>query len=150
MPKVAAQAAFDVSGLRFQDRASNWIVGGEVRWTLSAAGGERAQMKAAAAAGTRARAETEDTRARVQVEILTALQRLQSARARQAVGRAAVDQARESQRIIRDRYEAGLAPVNDVLRAATAVLDADTQRVSALVDAITSAALLDRAVGRQP
>jgi outer membrane protein len=125
-------------------------VGGEVRWTLSAAGGERAQMKAAAAAGTRARAEAQDTRARVQVEIVTALQRLQSARARQAVGRAAVDQARESQRIIRDRYEAGLAPVNDVLRAATAVLDADAQRVSALVDAITSAALLDRAVGRQP
>lgn len=150
VPRVAAQAAFDVSGIRFQERASNWIVGGEVRWTLSMAGAERAQLKAAAAAGTRARADTEDTRARVQVDVMTALQRLQSARARQAVGRATVEQARESQRIIRDRYDAGLVPVNDVLRAAAALLDADTQRVSALVDAMTSAAQLERAVGRQP
>ncbi len=150
VPTIGAQAAFDVSGLRFQDRASNWIVGGELRWTLSAAGAERAQVKAASAARTRARADTQDARARAEVELLTALRRIETARARQAVGRAAVAQARESQRIIRDRYEAGLAPVNDVLRAATAVLDAEGQRVAALVEALTSRADLDRAAGRQP
>jgi outer membrane protein TolC len=150
MPTVAAQAAFDVSGLRFQERASNWIVGGEVRWSLTTAGAERAQVKAAGAARTRARAEREDARARVEVELVSALHRIRAARARQVVGRAAVEQARESQRIIRDRYEAGLAPVNDVLRAAAAVLDAEAQRVAALVDALTSRAELDRAAGRQP
>jgi outer membrane protein TolC len=59
-----------------------------------------------------------------------------------------VAQARESERIIRDRYQAGLLPINDVLRAAGAVLDADTQRVAALVDGITGQARLNRAVGR--
>ena len=105
-------------------------------------------MGAAAASASRARAEAEDVRAQVQVEVVTALQQVASARARQAVGRAAVAQARESYRIIRDRYDAGLAPVNDVLRAAGAVLDAETQRVSALVDEVTGAARLRRAVGR--
>jgi outer membrane protein len=150
IPKVAAQAALDLSGTTFADRASSWLVGGEFRWSLGLGGAEHAQVKAAAASMTKARAEAQDTRAQVQVEVVTALQQLQSARARQAVGRAAVAQARESERIIRDRYNAGLAPVNDVLRAASAVLDAESQRVSALVDAVTGAARLASAVGRLP
>lgn len=150
IPQVAAQAAFDVSGTRIDDRASSWIVGGEVRWTFSLGGAELAQRKAAAATLTRASAEADDARSAVQVEIVSALSRLDAARARQAVGRAAVEQARESQRIIRDRFEAGLAGVNDVLRASSAVLDAETQSMSALVDAMVGDALLSRALGRTP
>ena len=148
IPQIAAQAGFDVSGTRFNDRASSWLVGGEVRWTFSLGGAERAQTKAAAQAGTRARAEADEARSAVHVEVVSALRRLEGARARLAVGRATVEQARESQRIIRDRFDAGLAGVNDVLRASTAVLDADTQRVSALVDALSSDAMLRRALGR--
>lgn len=150
MPRVAGQAAFDMSGTTFPDRATSWLVGAEVRWSLGLGGGERAQMTAATASAARARAEAEDARAQVQVEVVTALQQIASARARQAVGRAAVAQAGESYRIVRDRYDAGLAPVTDVLRASGAVLDADAQRVSALVDEVTGAARLRRAVGRLP
>ena len=148
IPQVGAQAGFDVSGTRFNDRASSWIVGGEVRWTFSLGGAELAQTKAAAAAAARARAEADEARAAVHVEVVSALRKLDAARARLAVGRAAAEQARESQRIIRDRFDAGIAPVNDVLRASTAVLDADTQSTSAAVDAMVSEALLRRAVGR--
>ena len=70
--------------------------------------------------------------------------------ARFAAGLAAVDEARESERIIRDRFEAGVAGVTDVLRASTAVLDAEHRRVSALVESIVQRALLRRAVGRTP
>lgn len=150
LPTVAAQAALDVSGLRPMNRASSWLVGGELRWTLSTGGAERAHVRAAAASGVRARAATADARAAVQVEIVAAARRLDAARARQTVGRAAVEQAHESQRIVRDRYEAGLLPVNDMLRASAAVLDAEARRVDALVDAFTSAAALERAVGRLP
>jgi outer membrane protein TolC len=66
------------------------------------------------------------------------------------VGRAAVEQARESQRIIRDRFDAGLAPVNDVLRASTAVIDADARRVAAVIDAMVATAMLNQALGRAP
>jgi outer membrane protein TolC len=148
IPHVAAQAGFDVSGTRFNDRASSWMLGGELRWSLSLGGAERARTEAAAAGAARAGAEADEARATVQVEVVSALRRLEAARARQTVGRAMVDQSRESQRIIRDRFEAGLAGVNDLLRASAAVLDADAQRTSALLDTINSEAMLRRALGR--
>ncbi len=150
IPQIATQAAIDVSGTRVNDRASSWLVGGELRWTFSTGGAELAQIRGAAASEVRAHAESDDTIAGVHVEVASALLRVETARARQAAGRAAVDQARESQRIIRDRFDAGIAGVGDVLRASTAVLDADANRISALVDGIVSAAVLRRALGRNP
>jgi outer membrane protein len=150
IPQVAAQAAFDLSGTRVSDRTSAWLVGGEMRWNLSLGGAELAQMKAANETRVRVVAEAEDARATVHVEVVTALRRLETARAREAVGRAAVDQARESQRIIRDRFDAGITSVTDVLRASSAAVDADAQRTSAIVDAMVSDAMLRRALGRHP
>jgi outer membrane protein TolC len=147
---VAAQAAFDISGTQFNDRASAWLIGAEVRWNLSLGGAEAARLRAATDARSRAVAQAEDARAAVQVEVVTALRRLQAANARRSAGLAAVDQARESQRITRDRFEAGLATVTDVLRASSAVVEADSQRVSAVVDAMVSEATLRRALGRSP
>ncbi len=150
IPQIAAQAAYDLSGTQFSDRAGAWIVGGQVRWTFSTGGAEIAGRKAAAAAIARAAAESDDARAAVHVEVIRAAGGIESARAREAVGRAAADQARESQRIIRDRFEQGLAGVNDVLRASTAVLDAEASRTAAIVDLMVADAMLRRAVGRLP
>lgn len=150
LPQVVTQAALEVSGTRLADRAASWLVGGELRWTFSTGGAQRAGLTGAAAAVTRAQAEADEARAAVHVDVASAALRVNTARARQAVGRAAVDQARESQRIIRDRYEAGLVGVADVLRASAAVLDADANRISALVDTIVSTAMLRRALGRNP
>lgn len=150
IPQVVAQALVDVNGTRFRERESGWLVGGEVRWSLSLGGGERAAIDAAAQSAARARAEAEDARAAVHVDVVSALRGVETARARVAAGRAAVDQARESQRIIRDRFDAGIASVNDVLRASSAVLDAEASRISALVDAAVSEARLRRALGRAP
>lgn len=150
MPQVGAQAGYELAGTRFNDRATSWIVGGELRWTLSAAGAEANQLRAAHEALKRAEAEQQAARAGVEVEVLTALRRLESARARRDVAAAAVEQARESQRIIRDRFEAGMLGVTEVLRAATMLLDADAQRTAATVDGIVSEAMLRRAIGRTP
>jgi len=150
LPQVAAQAAFDISGTQIGDRASSWIVGGELRWTFSTGGAAGAGIKAATAATTRARAEADEARAAVHVDVVTALRRLESAAAREAAGRAAVEQAHESQRITRDRFDAGVASVNDVLRASASVLDAEANRTAALVDTLTAAEMLRRALGRRP
>ncbi len=149
-PQVAAQAAYQYDGTSFDDRASAWVVGGEVRWSFSTGGAAKASVRAATEAEQRARLAHEDARAAVQVDLRTALSRLESATAREGVARATVDQARESQRIVRNRYDAGMAGVSDVLGAATSVLDAETSRVSALVDRIEAQAALNRALGRRP
>ncbi len=149
-PQVAAQAAYQYDGLSFSDRASSWVVGGEARWSFSTGMGERAAMRAAAAAEERARASRDEARAAVQVEVLSAVRQLESAEARERVARATVAQAMESQRIIRDRYEAGMVGVQDVLSASAAVLSAETSRMAAVVDRIVAQAALDRAIGRRP
>jgi outer membrane protein TolC len=150
LPRVAAQAALDLSGTRVNERARSWVIGGEAQWTISTAGAEAAAVRAAAAATARARAEADAARASVELDVVTAVRRLETARAREDVGRTMVDQARESQRIIRDRFDAGLAPVADVLRASSAVLEAESRRVEAQIDATVATAMLRRAVGRDP
>jgi outer membrane protein TolC len=150
IPRIAVQGGVDVSGTSFGDRTSAWAVGGELRWTFSTGGAEIARIKSAAEASSRARLEHEDARAAVEVEVVSAVRRLDTALARQRVGAAAVDQARESQRIIRDRFEAGMAGTDDVLRASTAIVDAEARRTAAVVDTLVSRAMLERAVGRIP
>jgi outer membrane protein TolC len=149
-PQVAAQAGYELNGLEFADRAPAWIVGGQLRWSFSAGGAERARQTAAAQASVRAKAQREEARAAAEVEVVAAVKRLEAARARQAVGQATIDQARESLRITRDRFDAGLASVNDVLRASSALLDADAERISAIVDAMVADAMVNRAIGRKP
>jgi outer membrane protein TolC len=150
MPQVAAQAGYQLDGTSFADRASAWVIGSEVRWSISTGGAESAAGRASAAALARARAEHADARAAVQVELFTALRRLESAQARQTVAATAVELSRESERIIRDRYDAGMAPIHDVLSAATAVLTAEAQRISASVGRIEADAELRHSLGRNP
>jgi outer membrane protein TolC len=149
-PQLAAQVGYQYDGLSFADRASAWLVGGEARWSFSTGLGDKAATKAAAAAAARARAELADARAAAEVEVISAVRRLESAEAREGVARASVVHARESQRILRDRYDAGLAGVQDVLAAAAAVLEAESARVSAVADRLMAQAALDRAIGRRP
>jgi outer membrane protein TolC len=150
VPQIAAQAAIEVSGTRLDERASSWLIGGELRWSLSTGGSEAARLKGATEALGRARMERDDAVAQVEVEVVAARAGLEAARARVELGRVAVAQARESQRIVRDRFEAGLAGTSDVLRASSAVLDAEARRVAAIVDVLVSRTELDRATGRTP
>jgi outer membrane protein len=148
LPQVLIQGMYEVDGHTLTDRASSWFVAGQLRFNLFAGLGDAARLKAATAAEARADAERENLESAVRLDVRTARAELDAAIARGAIGRAAVLQARESQRIIRDRYESGLASVTDVLRAATAVLDAETRRISSIVDVMVGQASLDRAVGR--
>jgi outer membrane protein TolC len=146
-PRVTAQAGYQFEGLEMFSRADSWIVGGEFTWGVSLGGAERARSRAAAAAVTAAEATHTSTRASVHLDVVTAVYQLEAARARMAIGSAAVEQAAERERITRNRYDAGLASVNDVLAAAAAKLDAEVERVAALVEALVASASLTRAVG---
>jgi outer membrane protein TolC len=109
---------------------------------------DRARMTETSHAQVRAAAEHERVVRRIEVDVRAALAQLTAARARDEAGRAALTQARESQRIIRDRYESGLATVTDVLRAAGATLDAESRATAAEMDVILHTVALDRALGR--
>jgi outer membrane protein len=148
MPQVGWQGGYEWNGATMTDRAGSWIVGAEVRLNVFRGLADRARVAATASAVERASAERALAESGIRLEVRSAWLRLEAARARVGVGAAAVAQARESQRILRDRYEAGLVPVGDVLRAAQALLDAELQHTTAEVDVVMEAAALDRAVGR--
>lgn len=148
LPQVGWQTGYEWNGADFADRAGGWIVGAEVHVNVFHGFIDRARLSETSHALERAVAERESAESAIQLDVRSAWLRLEAARARVNVGAAAVSQARESQRILRDRYEAGLVGVGDVLRAAQAMLDAELQHTAAQVDVITAAATLDRAVGR--
>ena len=150
LPQVGWQSGYEWNGAGFTDRAGGWMVEAELRVNVFHGLIDRARVSETAHAFDRACAERASDESAIRLDVRSAWLRLEAARARVIVGATAVSQARESQRILRDRYEAGLVGVGDMLRAAQAVLDAELEHTAAQVDVITAAAALDRAVGRDP
>jgi outer membrane protein len=148
LPTVGVQGGWEFNGTTLGAQQSSWVIGAEVRMNLFRGFADTARLAEANHAHVRATAEYERVQRRIEVDVRGALARLAAARAREDAGRAALSQARESQRIIRDRYESGLATVTDVLRAAEATLEAESRATTAEMDVILQTVALDRALGR--
>jgi outer membrane protein len=148
LPSVGVQAGWESNGATLGAQQSSWVIGAEMRVNVFRGFADTARISEAVHAHARATAERERVERRLEVDVRGALAQLAAARAREDAGRAALSQARESQRIIRDRYEGGLATVTDVLRAAEATLDAESRATGAEMDVILLTVALDRALGR--
>ena len=148
LPSVGVQAGWEFNGATLGAQQSSWVIGAEMRVNVFRGFADTARMSEASHAHARATAERERVERRIEVDVRGALAQLAAARAREEAGRAALSQARESQRIIRDRYEGGLATVTDVLRAAEATLDAESRATGAEMDVVLRTVALDRALGR--
>ena len=148
LPRVGIDAGWEFNGSSWTKQRSGWLVGARVDLNVFDGLANRARVNAARQAETRTAAERERIERRIEVDVRGAVARVTTARARETAGRAALTQARERQRIIRDRYDVGLATVTDVLRAAEAVFDAEARATAAEMDAILETVALDRATGR--
>lgn len=148
LPSVSLQAGWEFDGRNWSGRQTWWTAGVEMRWNLFNGLADRARLRAAESGVRRAAADRARVDNAIRLDVRTAAARLDAARAREAAGRAAVEQAQEAQRIIRERYEAGMTGIADVLRAANAVLDSEMQRVTASVDVFVGEAALNWALGR--
>jgi outer membrane protein TolC len=149
LPQVVAQAGWELNGGAWSTAASSWVVGAVARINVFHGFADTARQVEAREQVTRRALEREKTETAARLDVYIAVARLDAARASDAVGRAAVEQARESRRIIRDRYEAGLTDVVSLLRAAEAVAQAETQRAAAQVAVLTETAALQRTLGRR-
>jgi outer membrane protein TolC len=147
-PTVGVQGGWEFNGATLGAQQSSWVIGAEVRVNVFRGFADKARMAEAGHAHLRAAAERERVARRIEVEVRGALAQLAAARARGEAGLAAQAQAQASQRIIRDRYESGLATVTDMLRAAEAALDAESRAIAAAMDVILQTVALDRALGR--
>ena len=148
LPRIGFQAGWEFNGATWPEQRSGWILGASVDLNLFNGLADRARLTEARHVESQAAADREQVERRIEVEIRAGVARVNTARARETAGRAALAQARESQRIIRDRYDAGLATVTDVLRAAEAVFEADARATAAEMDVILETVVLNRAGGR--
>lgn len=149
LPQVAAHAVWEVNGGTWSSRASSWIAGVTARVNLFRGMGDRARVAEARAARARRALERERAETAARLDVRAAASGIAAARAALDAIRAAHAQAQEARRIIRDRYEHGLADVAALLRAAEAEEQAATARLAAEIDLVVAAASLTRALGRQ-
>jgi outer membrane protein len=148
LPQVAAQGAWELNGGAWSSRSSTWVVGVVARINLFHGLADTARLAEAREQARRRSLEKGKAETMARLDVQIAIARLEAARASEAVGRAAADRARESRRIIRDRYESGLTDVAMLLRSADAVQQADTQQITARVNMLTATATLQRAIGK--
>jgi len=148
VPQVTVQGGWELNGGAWNSRSSSWLAGAVVRINLFHGLADNARLAEARERATRRAIEKGNVETMARLDVQTAIARLEAARASEAVGRAAADQARESRRIIRDRYETGLTDAAMLLRSADAVQQADAQQIAARVNVLTATAALQRAIGR--
>ncbi len=86
-------------------------------------------------------------RLQIQLEVQTATSNIESTRARVGVTEKAVEQAKESLRIEREKYDLGKGAIVDVLDAQSALLDSQMNYYRALADYNTALAQFRLAVG---
>lgn len=147
-PQIAMRGVFELDRQQFVNKGGgNWMFGASMSWTLFE--GKRAQEQEAEARhmAEAARAGERQATNAVQLDVKMARSEFQAATERIAVGEASVSQAEESLRIIRNRYQNGLANITDLLRAQTALLDARTRRLAAIYDQRLAAVRIEQAAG---
>jgi outer membrane protein len=86
---------------------------------------------------------------RIQLEVETAISKIESTRARVGVTGKAVEQGSECLRIEREKYNLGKGAIVDVLDAQSALLDSQTNYYRALADYMTAVAQFRLAVGEE-
>ena len=147
LPRVSVQAGWEANGGTWGARSSSWMVGTVARVNVFRGFGDKARLAEAREVRSIRALEREKAETSARLEVRIALARLEAARAAETAGRAAVDQSREGHRIIRDRYEGGLADVTALLRAAEAVQQADARHAAARIEIVVAAATVKRAIG---
>lgn len=147
-PQVALRGVFEADRGRFVTQAgANWFAGVTVRWNLFNGGADKRAVDEASHQIAAAQAGARQARQAAELELRQAEANLRAATDRIAVTGAAVQYAEESLRIVKNRYAAGLATVQDLLRNESALLDARNRRVRALYDQRLAAVVAELAAG---
>jgi outer membrane protein len=126
---------------------TNWTAGARLDFNIFAGGAQKARVAEASANANKAKHNVEWFRSGVQMEVRKAYLDGNAAAQRAASARDAAEQAKESLRIVQNRYESGLTTVIELLRSQTAQLEATTGYLAALQDWQVARAQLERAAG---
>jgi outer membrane protein TolC len=147
-PKLNAFGSWQTdSANMFANGGNNWVAGMELKIDLFAGGANRANLSQQQAMQERVAAGRQVFENQVRLEVRRAYYDLNSACQQVEVTHAASDQAKESLRISRNRYDSGLATITDLLQIQQAMTQAQTNYWNAVYQCRTSYANLQLASG---
>jgi outer membrane protein len=148
LPTVSLFSSWEEDNETFAARGgNNWAAGASLNFDIFDGGARRAQIAAARAREQQAEALRAQAAAGIRLQVRQAYLNLAAARQRVEVTRDAASQAQESLNILRNRYEAGLATITDVLAVETAHARAQRDYFGALYDHRIAFASLELATG---
>lgn len=126
----------------------NYIVGAQLRLNLFEGQAKGARVAEARANQAAAEANLANFQNRVSLQVKEAWLKTGTSRLQHRVAEEAVGQAEEGLRIVRNRYEAGLATLTDLLAAETALSGARTNLSAAIYQCNLNLAGLELAAGK--
>lgn len=148
LPTLGATASYELNHLRFaEDGRDSWFVGVVFQWNLFNGLQDRAKVAEAHARFSEIQSVRARMASRIRLETKEAFLALNTAEARIGVAQRAVGQAEEALRIVKDRYEAGLTTIVDLVASEAALTQARGNLAQALYDHNVGLAALELAVG---
>ncbi len=149
LPTVSLFGSWETDSQSFASSdGNNWLAGVNLHFNLFNGRADAAKLAESRFQQKRTLAMQEHLAQAIRLQVQKAFLDLETAGQRIAVSQQAVSQAEESARMIRNRYEAGLVTVTDLLRAETALTAAKGNHLRAVFDQRVGAANLDLQVGR--
>ena len=147
LPNINLIGTYELNSSDFRNSADNYTVGAMMRVNLFSGDRISAKTRESEAMLSRIRAMQNDMAAGIEVQTRQAFLQAQSAWNRISVAEAAVSQAEEGLRIVRNRYENGLLTLVSLLDAEVALQSAHTNRYRSLHDYSAARIQLSLAAG---
>lgn len=148
LPVIAGFTTWEADNPSLSDYGgSNWSAGITLRWNLFAGGSDAAQLEAARQRLEQKRRQISAMDSAMALEVRRALIQYRAAEQQVEAARAAEAQSEEGLRILRNRYDAGLATMTDLLSAETARSSARTSLAQAIYRQRLSYAQVEYAAG---
>jgi len=152
-PQVSAFTQYAVQDVLSNDDTGltdDWTLGLQLDWRLFDGGAARAQARQQEIGVEIAEANFEDARNTIRFQVEQAFYNLQANETNIATAQLNVERARESLRLARLRFQAGVGTQSDVLRAQTELTQAEFNLVEAILGYNEALAQLRRSVSNQP
>jgi outer membrane protein TolC len=148
LPVIAGYTTWEADNPSLNEYGgSNWSAGITLRWNLFAGGSDAAQLQAARQRLDQKRLQISAMDSAMALEVRRALIQYRAAEQQVEAAQAAEAQSEEGLRILRNRYDAGLATMTDLLSAETARSSARTNLAQAIYRQRLSYAQVEYAAG---
>lgn len=135
-------------GTDWERQGGNYLLGVQLRWNIYDGNAKGARVAEARTTASKIEAQRQNLANQIDLQVTDAWLRLRTAGQQHSVAVSAVAQAEESLRIVKNRYEAGLAPLTDLLNAETSLLATRTNVSQALYQQNLAFASLELSTGR--